>query len=40
MSVGTGVCYEKNGEFDVKFWHYVKRPMEIINRFLTEIGDS
>lgn len=37
--VGCAICYEKNGKFDVRFWHYKERPWEIINRFLNEIKD-
>lgn len=35
--VGCAVCYEKKGEFDVRFWNYKQRSWEIINRFLSEI---
>jgi hypothetical protein len=31
--IGCAVCYEKNGKFDVRFWHYKQRSWEIINRF-------
>lgn len=37
--VGCAVCYEKEGEFDVRSWRYKRRSWEIINRFLSEIEE-